>query len=432
MLLWILILAGLSVTGIALMPSLVQPATDRFWKDEERILGQLRVGLEDAIRIRQAIPASTNWAGFVASTTGLNTTLVQQVWTAFPGDTNSRRILLLDTVLTTSVLPYTQNTNGLQGAQTNLIGTNSRALLISNTKRDLALPVSGGVASSATAFNSIWNWVYDPSTKAPPTGWPSSWTGNGNHLHVQPINLANLFSTATMSNVLYTVNNSSTSSIISRTERVFLRGTLLAAYRKDGTPLGRRVINRPVNFFQAEDCPWIAADIGSVGAAGSTSCGATNLTLNGSGSGFSTLDEFHFGYQDSTGDTEITARLTFLSSSGTSSKEAGVMLRASTAANADYLAVTYSQSKRIYLRYRYSGNVVSSYTSVGVDPPAWVRVRRVGNTFYAYYSLNGSTWTTLLTGNAAAPGFTKTGLVVTSFNDGSVATATFDNISIVQ
>lgn len=432
-LLWVFVLAGLTVTGIVLMPRATLPESDRFWKDEERNLTQLRSALMESIRVRQAIPAGTNWAGFVTSTSGLNTNLVQQVWPDFPNDPNSRRILLLDPVLTSSILPYTQNTNGLQGLQTNLLGTNSRALLISNTKRDLALPVSSGVASSAAAFNNIWNWTYDPSTKTPPSGWPSSWNGNANHLHVQPINLANLFSPVTMSNVLYTVNNSSTSSIISRTERYFLRGALLAAFKKDGTALGRRVIDKPVGFFQPEACPWIAADLGSVSGVGSTSCGSTNLTLAGSGSGFSSADECHFGYQDSTGDTEIIARLTSFAATGSPNREAGVMLRATATASSDYLAVTYSQLGRVYLRYRYLGSTYSSYTSYASGVPVWLRIRRVGDTFYAYYSSNGTSWATLLSATASgAPGFTKTGLAVSSFNDGTLATASFDSITIVQ
>ncbi len=432
-LLWLFVLAGLTVTGIVLMPRIAPPELDRHWKDEERNLAGLRNSLIDAIRIRQAIPAGTNWAGFVASASGLNTNQVQQVWPEFPNDTNSRRILLLDTPLVSTVLPYTQNTNGLQGVQTNLITTGARGLLISNTKRDLALPVSGGVAPSAAAFSNIWAWVYNPATRMPPAGWPDSWNGNAAHLHVQAVHFANLFWPVTMSNVLYTVNNSSTSAIISQVERHFLAGTLFAAYKKDGTALGRRVINEPVTFFQEEDCPWIAADLGSVGAAGSTTCDVTNLTVEGSGAGFSTTDAFHFGYQDSTGDTEIIARLTSLNASGAPNREAGVMLRAAATASADYLAVTYSPSGRIYLRYRYGGGVNSSYTAFTGGLPVWVRIQRVGSNFYAYYSTTGKSWTTLLSASApGAPGFTKTGLAITSSTNSTLATGTFDNITIDQ
>lgn len=448
-LLWLFVLAGLTTTGILLMPRLVQPESDRSWNGEEQKLAGIKTALMDAIRIRQAIPDATSWAGFVAGATGLNTNQVQQVWPDFPNDSNSRRILLLDTSLSTAnstpsgngsinnissgLLPYTQNTNGLQGVQTNLMRAGARGLLISNTKRDLALPVQAGVATSAAAFSNIWNWVYNPATKTPPSGWPSSWIGNANHLHVQPINFANLFWPVTMSNVLYTVNHSSTSAIISRTERHFLAGTLIAAYRKDGSPLGRRTLNAPASFFQEEDCPWIAADIGSVSAAGTTSCGTSNLTVSGSGTGFSTSDEFHFAYQDSTGDTEIIARLTAFTATGATNREAGVMLRATTSASSDYLAVTYSGSGRVYLRYRYGGTAYSSYATYGGALPVWTRIRRVGNNFYAYYSTNGTSWTTLLSASApGAPGFTKTGIAVSSFSDGTADSASFDSITIVQ
>lgn len=435
MLLLLLVAAGLAVTGIVLMPSSTQPVEARQWINEEQNLATLAQEFARAVEIQQTIPATTNWAGFVARSTGQNTNSAQYVWPEFSSDTTAQRVLLINPALSSSLLPYVQNTNGLLNSQTNLAGTNGRALLISSTRRTLALPVTNGVTTSQSAFDNIWNWSYNPATKAPPSGWSSSWTSNAHHLHVQPINLANLFCTVSMSNVMYSVNNSSTSSIISLVNRQFLRGGVITALKKDGTLLGKRVINSKLEFFQAESCPWITVDIGSVSPAGSSSCGTTNLTLNGSGSGLGSSDEIHFCYQDSTGDTEIIARLSSLSAGGATTKEAGVILRAnSLSSTADYLSSTYTQQRRVYLRYRYGGSVYSSYVSVGVDPPIWLRIRRVGDTFYAYYSTTGvSSWTTLLSATASgAPGFTKTGLLMTSTSDGTLATGIFDNISISQ
>jgi regulation of enolase protein 1 (concanavalin A-like superfamily) len=60
--------------------------------------------------------------------------------------------------------------------------------------------------------------------------------------------------------------------------------------------------------------------------------------------------------------------------------------------------------------------------------PYWVKVTRTGNTFTCYCSSNGSTWTQTSSQTITMATNVYIGLCVTSHDDGTVCTATFDNV----
>ncbi len=63
--------------------------------------------------------------------------------------------------------------------------------------------------------------------------------------------------------------------------------------------------------------------------------------------------------------------------------------------------------------------------------PKWFRLVRTGNTFASSYSSDGSSWTAIGSSQTLALGPTAlAGLAVSAKSDGSVTTATFDNVSI--
>jgi len=63
--------------------------------------------------------------------------------------------------------------------------------------------------------------------------------------------------------------------------------------------------------------------------------------------------------------------------------------------------------------------------------PVWLRLVRRGNTFTGYRSSNGTSWSVVGTPRTIAmPSSIQMGLVATSHNTTSTATATFDNVSI--
>ncbi|MHB9132570.1 MAG: Ig-like domain-containing protein [Armatimonadota bacterium] len=178
---------------------------------------------------------------------------------------------------------------------------------------------------------------------------------------------------------------------------------------------------------------WGSMDIGNVGLAGSAGYSAPTFTATGAGAGVtSTADAFRFVYQTMTGDCTIVARVATFSST-TSSARAGVMIRQSTAANAKEGSSLFAPSNtRVYFHRRTSaGGNTSTSNSTAAAAPYWVKLVRSGNSFSAYKSSNGATWTQV--GNTVTISMTGTiyvGLAVTSGTTSSTRTATFDNVSI--
>src|SRR5689334_7509209 len=243
----ILVLFGLVLIGVIIAPNLILKVVEKTRDLEQQRITRIGNALSDSIQRRLIIPSYTNWQGAVTPFAELDLTEVQQVNPSFRADTNLTRVFLIDPNLTSGVLPYAQTVSGLTGSQTNLLGTAARVMLVSNTKRGLTLPVTSGVPASSNTFNAIWDWVYDPTTKAPPSGWPASWTSSGQFLHVYRLNLANQFHTVTLNNLLYgSSTNSMTNRVSAQTPYYFLRGTPLALATTNSTLKRLHVVNRDV------------------------------------------------------------------------------------------------------------------------------------------------------------------------------------------
>ena len=243
----VLVLFGLIIAGVMLAPNLVLKINTRNRDQETQRLARIREGLVTSMQGTQVVPAASGWSAAAATALGMDQTEVDQVFPAFASDTNIRRIMLIDPGLGATILPYTQTVAGVSGSATNLLGASSRLMLVSNTKRSLTLPVTNGIPALAS-FDAVWNWVYDPSTKAPPSGWPASWNGNGEFLHVERVNLASLFHQLTMTRLAYSLNGSALSNVISQVNVYTLRGALLKIHSSDATHRFSRVINKDVVF----------------------------------------------------------------------------------------------------------------------------------------------------------------------------------------
>ena len=238
-----LVLAGLAITGMLFLPSLVSRTSQRNNTAEEAALAGLEDSFRDYVRLYQIIPGTGTWATAIGLVSGLNATQVNCVFPDFPTDTTVQRVFVVDDSLggASPLLPYTQSTNGLTGTLTNLLHSRARAMIVSSTKRGLALPVSSGFLTQTT-FDAIWNWTYNPATEAPPSGWSSAWTGHGEFLHVRHLNLPALFQTVTFENLQYSLNGSSSLTVSSSTSGYFLRGGLLRLNYSDGAAYQARVI----------------------------------------------------------------------------------------------------------------------------------------------------------------------------------------------
>lgn len=177
-------------------------------------------------------------------------------------------------------------------------------------------------------------------------------------------------------------------------------------------------------------------DVGSVGAAGSTSYAAATgtYTVRGSGSEvFFNADGFHFALTQLTGDGEIRARVTSQSNTGGWAK-AGVMLRESLSAGSRHAMMFTTPSNGMGSVSRSTANGTSVFTygpALNPAPNNWVRLVRAGNVVTAYASANGTTWSTV--SSVTLSSLTSTlyaGLAVTSTANAQLSTATFDNVTI--
>ena len=182
--------------------------------------------------------------------------------------------------------------------------------------------------------------------------------------------------------------------------------------------------------------PWMTCDIGTGMLAGSATYNSGTGTFTQAGSG--TLigvaaDTLHFTYQPLSGDGEIRARIPILQNTGSSSR-VGVMIRESLTAGSKYvlMGLTGSNGYRWSRRNATDATQSSTNYSTGTAPNFWVRLVRAGNTFTAYTSADGTTWTQTTTTSAMTMASnTFIGLTVDSGSLTSLNTSQFDNVYVV-
>ena len=179
--------------------------------------------------------------------------------------------------------------------------------------------------------------------------------------------------------------------------------------------------------------PWISMDIGNVGQVGSVSYLNGSYTVKGSGADiWGSADAFHFAYQPLSGDGSIVARVVSVSNTNYWAK-AGVMIRESLDANARHAMAAVTRGNGVtFLRRTTTGGGSESTTGVKGGIPYWVKLTRVGNTFTAYQSANGTSWVQVgsTTINMASSAFI--GLALTSHNNSALNTSVLDNVSVVN
>ncbi|HEU5383638.1 MAG TPA: PQQ-binding-like beta-propeller repeat protein, partial [Ktedonobacteraceae bacterium] len=185
----------------------------------------------------------------------------------------------------------------------------------------------------------------------------------------------------------------------------------------------------------ATPCPnnWNCADVGNPLLVGDQSLNAGTWTIKGGGgSDWYNADQFHYVWQTLPGDGTVSAQV--LSQSNTDAwAKAGVMLRQDATGGSGFYAVFVTPGNGIVVQYRdVSGLISTQITAFAGAPPAYVEVARSGNTFTAYSSGDGVTWTPVL-GTSVMLNWSGTllaGLVVSSHNDTALSTATFTAVNI--
>ena len=182
----------------------------------------------------------------------------------------------------------------------------------------------------------------------------------------------------------------------------------------------------------AASSSWSSGDIGAVNAAGSFTFNGSTFTVRGSGVDvFGTADSFQFVYQSLTGDGSITARVVSQTNTNAWAK-AGVMVRETLAAGSTNAFVPLTPANGVVFQGRpiTGGSTTTFNFGPIVAAPYWVRLVRAGNTFSAFISPDGTTWTSLGQTTISMASQTFVGLAVSSHHNGTLCTGVFDNVTV--
>jgi phosphatidylserine/phosphatidylglycerophosphate/cardiolipin synthase-like enzyme/regulation of enolase protein 1 (concanavalin A-like superfamily) len=177
--------------------------------------------------------------------------------------------------------------------------------------------------------------------------------------------------------------------------------------------------------------PWTTQDVGSTGLTGSASHSNGTFTVAGAGADiWGTVDAFRYVSQPTSGDVEITARVTAIQNTHQWAK-AGLMLRQSLTASSAQVLLDVTPGGTIEFMTRASNGAATTLITYGSGAaPRWLRLSRSGSTVTALVSSNGSTWTTLGSTTVTIPASANIGLAVTSHDVNTLNTSTFDNVSV--
>jgi hypothetical protein len=186
---------------------------------------------------------------------------------------------------------------------------------------------------------------------------------------------------------------------------------------------------------------WNSGDVGAVGAAGSTSFSAIagQFALAGSGRDiWGPSDEFQFASttveSEPTG-TEITARVVSIENVHPWAK-AGIMVRASrdpAAAHISAFVTPTAVNGVAFQRRRAPGDLSIHTAGAPITAPVWFKFIAGGGQVRGYYRQDArDSWQLLGVDTVALTTPYEAGLAVTSHADGTLAHATFDNVSVMS
>ncbi|HZP48138.1 MAG TPA: phospholipase D-like domain-containing protein [Vicinamibacterales bacterium] len=178
---------------------------------------------------------------------------------------------------------------------------------------------------------------------------------------------------------------------------------------------------------------WANQDVGAVGKTGSTTYDwpSSTFTIKGAGADvWGTADAFQYAYRPLSGDGVLIARVVGVSNTNAWVK-AGVMIRETLDPGSAQAFMLVSFSKgTAFQRRTVAGGVSTNTTGPNVTAPYWVALQRTGNTINAYSSPDGTTWTLVGSDTFTMGPNVLVGLAVSSHTTTTLATATFDNVSV--
>ena len=193
--------------------------------------------------------------------------------------------------------------------------------------------------------------------------------------------------------------------------------------------------NVPSDLKYAKSHEWVrvTGPIGTVGISGSASIDDSTgfYTVNGSGADiWGNGDDFFFVDQRLVGNGQIIARVLSVENTDAWAK-AGVMIRESLASGARNAAMIVSPGNGLAFQRRVKAGSTKRTSGGNFSAPYWVSLVRSGNTFTGYRSPDGVTWTFVDSVSITMSSAAYIGLAVTSRDNSTLNTSTFDNVSVI-
>lgn len=189
-----------------------------------------------------------------------------------------------------------------------------------------------------------------------------------------------------------------------------------------------------LTFVAVEYAP---ADVGGATGGSTTAVdGGFNVVGGGVDLGGAN-DQFHFGYQERSGDFDIQVRLEDLAITD-AWVQAGLLIRESLASNARFAGVFASSAELgCFFESRSSAGASSATAAPNGGfpvnyPEMHLRLRRVGSTFTGYAGFDGSNWQTLGSVSLALPSKILFGMGVASHSPTAVSMARFRSLKTVS
>lgn len=186
------------------------------------------------------------------------------------------------------------------------------------------------------------------------------------------------------------------------------------------------------SFAIAQPLPssWSNQDVGTTGAAGSTSYSSGTFTVRGSGADiWDTADAFQFVYQPLSGDGQIIARVLSMQDTDTFAK-AGVMFRETLTPGSRHVILDTRPGGAIEFMTRQTTGGTTDFLASATQQATLFKLVRSGSSVVAFVSDDGGTWQQVGTTTFEANAVIYAGLVVTSHVAGTLNTSTFDSVAV--
>jgi hypothetical protein len=174
--------------------------------------------------------------------------------------------------------------------------------------------------------------------------------------------------------------------------------------------------------------PWRREDIGNGKMRGNAEfIGSVVRLYSGGRNALEAEDSCHFVYKPVTGDSEIVTRVLQIQRAGAKAR-AGIMMREGLEASARHVSLALTAGEGGQFTWRdQTGAVAQVSTRPDLVAPYYIKLRRDGDTFTGFKSVNGRTWSILYQVNVTMGQKIYVGLSAAGFGEEFVSRAMLDN-----